>query len=97
MGIGVCVAPGMSIAVKFPPSNRKPWDAPPASLNLPTIWPSSLMPKAWVNVAPGTSIVVKMPSSRRKPCSVGYAGLTSTAQAIATSLLAYAGVGGVVV
>jgi hypothetical protein len=34
---------------------------------------------------------------QEKTCSVGSAGLTSTAQAIATSLLAYAGVGGVVV
>jgi hypothetical protein len=34
---------------------------------------------------------------QEKTCSIGSAGLTSTAQAIATSLLAYAGVGGVVV
>jgi hypothetical protein len=44
---------------------RKPWNAPPASVNPPTNWPRLLIPLASVIVAPGTSIVVKLPLSRR--------------------------------
>jgi hypothetical protein len=54
------------MVVKMPPVSTKPW-IPIASSKVPTIWPLSLIPEAWVPIAPGTLMVVKLPPVYKKP------------------------------
>jgi hypothetical protein len=53
-------SPGDIDVGEVAPVSKKPWVVPEASLNTPTIWPLSLIPRAWAKEAPGTSMLVRL-------------------------------------